>query len=550
MQTIQHPFIKPDAIELRQYQLTMAMQALLENTLLVLPTGLGKTVIALLVAASRLLNAGGRVLIVAPTKPLVDQHLRFFEHGLTLPNPVDNDFVSFTGDTPPGKRTQLWEGCRICCATPQVIRNDIENGHYNLSDVTLMVVDECHRAVGNYAYTRLAEHYLQTATQPLILGMTASPGSESARVQEICTHLGITHVESRDETDPDVIPYIHERTVEYIPVELPATLKRIVRIIEGMIDTRIATLVQLQYALPRREGLTMKVLSQLHETIQGRIAAGDQTAYLAASLYAEIMKLRHAVILAESQGSRALARYIGKLVTEGHSKKGSRASQRMVQDYRFSEIQRIVSEINEEIHPKAGIVAAIIRDQLLTAPESRIIIFASYRDSVAMLVEFLSDEGITACRFVGQASRESEKGLSQKKQIETIQKFRGGEYPVLVATSVGEEGLDIPSTDLVIFYEAVPSEIRSIQRKGRTGRSGAGRIIVLVTKGTTDETFRWVSSRREKAMASGVRRLQTRVETDESETDIGDGEETGTRKKDVQSNIDSFISRMDSDVGF
>jgi Fanconi anemia group M protein len=535
MDTIQHPFIRPDTVEKRQYQLAVAMRALEENTLVVLPTGLGKTVIALLVAASRLLNEGGRILILAPTKPLVDQHLRFFESTLNLPDPQDGDCISFTGDTPPAKRAELWEGCRICCATPQVIQNDVECGRYSLSRVSLLIVDECHRAVGNYAYTHLAEQYLEQAEKPLILGMTASPGSDQIRVGEVCTHLGITHVETRDETDPDVIPYIHERTLEVIPVELPLPLKRIVQLTEAMIDSRLGTLASLRYSLPKREGLSMKVLSQLHATIQERIAAGDARAYQAASLYGEIMKLRHAVILAESQGSRALSLYLEKLNFEGNSKRGSKASQRMVRDHHFTGMIRIITGITGEIHPKARITADIIRNQLIDDPDSKIIVFASYRDSVSMLVEYLTEEGITACRFVGQSSKQKEKGLSQKRQIEAIRRFRGGEYHVLVATSVGEEGLDIPSTDLVIFYEAVPSEIRSIQRKGRTGRSAAGRIIVLVTKGTSDETFRWVSSKREKAMATGLRRLQERSEKEEV-------------KEEIQTSIGNYITLSDDDA--
>lgn len=522
MKTIQHPLIKPGTVESRQYQLAIAMQALEENTLVVLPTGLGKTVVALLVAASRLLNADGKVLLLAPTKPLVDQHLRFFQNTLALQETEDDACVSFTGDTKPEKRADIFRRCKICCATPQVIKNDVISGRYSLSDVSLLIVDECHRTTGEYAYTYLAEEYMQTGRDPLILGMTASPGSDRARVAEICTHLGITRVETRDENDADVIPYIHERTVEYIAVPLPEPLRRVVTLIEGMIDTRLGTLTGLNYSLPRRQNLSMKALNQLNATIQERIAAGDPTAYQAASLSAGIMKLRHAVILAESQGSTALRSYIGKLDAEGRSKKGSRASQRMIQDQRFSEVMRIVSGFTGELHPKAGITADIIHDLLLNESESRAIVFASYRDTVTMLVNYLSDEGITACRFVGQASRAEEKGLSQKKQIEAIHRFREGEYPVLVATSIGEEGLDIPSTDLVIFYEAVPSEIRSIQRKGRTGRSSAGRIIVLVTKGTSDEANRWVSNRKEKAMASGVKRLRDRTRQESEQTTLFD----------------------------
>ncbi|MDO5845386.1 MAG: ERCC4 domain-containing protein, partial [Methanocorpusculum sp.] len=173
-------------------------------------------------------------------------------------------------------------------------------------------------------------------------------------------------------------------------------------------------------------------------------------------------------------------------------------------DQRFQRLLTLASGWTAEIHPKAAAVVHVIQEQLVTAPDSRIILFVTYRDSVSMLVDYLNAAGISAKRFVGQASRDSEKGLSQKQQIEAIRQFREGEYTVLVATSVGEEGLDIPSTDLVIFYEAVPSEIRSIQRKGRTGRNSSGKIVVFVTKGTADETYRWVSTTKEKQMLKGV----------------------------------------------
>ena len=149
----------------------------------------------------------------------------------------------------------------------------------------------------------------------------------------------------------------------------------------------------------------------------------------------------------------------------------------------------------------------LVRDQLASHPDSRIIVFATYRDMVQILVDYLTKNGIACERFVGQATKDAEKGLSQKKQIAALTRFRAGEFKVLIATSVGEEGLDVPSTDMVIFYEAVPSEIRSIQRKGRTGRSAAGRVVVLVTKGTSDEIFRFVSQTKEKQMQKSMRMM-------------------------------------------
>jgi Fanconi anemia group M protein len=92
--------------------------------------------------------------------------------------------------------------------------------------------------------------------------------------------------------------------------------------------------------------------------------------------------------------------------------------------------------------------------------------------------------------------------------VEIIEKFSKGEFNVLVATSVAEEGLDIPSTDLVVFYEPVPSEIRTIQRRGRTGRRRPGRVVVLVTKDTRDEIYYYSARRKEKRMHQELERLR------------------------------------------
>lgn len=509
MTCITHPLIRPDTLESRSYQLSIAMHALEGNTLVVLPTGLGKTAIALIVAASRLHNEGGRILVLAPTKPLVEQHRSFFERFLLLPGGpgAPSPLVMFTGETPPEEREQGWRSATVCFATPQVVKNDLIAGRYTLDDVTLMVVDECHRSVGNYSYVFLAEQYLATAAKPRLLAMTASPGGQPEKVAEVCTNLGIGIVETRVEEDEDVAPYVHEREIEVISIPLPDQLAQALGDLNQLLDRRLDRLRDLGFILPNRQQLTMKSLNALNVQIQTRISARDPEGYQAASLYAECMKLRHAVSLAESQGSRVLKQYLSRLSAEGNSPGGSKASRRLAADPVFLRLLERAAGWDAELHPKLSIVEELTRAQLDADPDSRIIIFASYRDAVQQIVDHLRSHAIAAERFVGQATRDSERGLSQKRQLEALSRFRSGEIRVLVATSVGEEGLDVPSTDLVIFYEAVPSEIRSIQRKGRTGRSRTGKIIVLVTKGTSDETYRFISQSRERSMRSGIRRL-------------------------------------------
>jgi ERCC4-related helicase len=560
MSFISHPLIKPEGIESREYQLSIAMRALDANTMVILPTGLGKTAVALLVAASRLYNEGGRMLMLAPTKPLVEQHLRFFEHHLLVKRPEGlqvSPFVMFTGEAPPDERTDDWNRATVILATPQVVKNDLIAGRYTLEDVTLLIVDECHRAVGNYAYVFLAQKYLNTAHKPLILAMTASPGGVQEKVQEVCTNLGITQIENRTENDPDVRPYVFERDIEYTSIDLPGDLKAAISVINALIDERLALLSSLHFTVPKREKLTMKALNSINAQIQQRIANRDPVAYSASSVYAACMKLKHAITLAESQGSEVLKGYLAKLVAEGTGSGGSKASQSLCKNPSFQELFERTLEWTKELHPKPEITLELVRKQMEAHPDSRIIIFATYRDTVQLLVDYLMKNGIPCERFVGQATKDAEKGLSQKKQIAALTRFREGAFKVLIATSVGEEGLDVPSTDLVIFYEAVPSEIRSIQRKGRTGRSRAGRVVVLVTKGTSDEVFRHVSQSKEtmmhksmKAMGSMNIPLQKTIPEDQASIDefviegpriVIDDRETSSKVVEVLSGMGATI---------
>jgi Fanconi anemia group M protein len=110
-------------------------------------------------------------------------------------------------------------------------------------------------------------------------------------------------------------------------------------------------------------------------------------------------------------------------------------------------------------------------------------------------------------RFVGQATKDKDIGLSQDEQTEILRDFDSGEIKILVATCVAEEGLDIPSVELVIFYEPVPSEIRHIQRKGRTGRKAAGRAIILAAKDTFDIAYVYASKKRVEKMRKITRLL-------------------------------------------
>jgi ERCC4-related helicase len=502
---LEHPLLKAQAVERRLFQIDLASKALQASTLVVVPTGLGKTIVALMVLLPRLDK--GKVLFLAPTRPLVEQHASFLERVLT-----DEDIVTFvTGDTSPDKRAETWNRKRIVVATPQVIENDLLSRRINLKDVSLIIFDEAHRGVGNYAYVYIAERYSREAESPLVLGITASPGSQSEKIEEICSNLGFEKIETKTESDPDVQPFVHHRDIEWVKVKVPDELARVRTAIEDVLKDRIDDLNHLGiFPAKINTRASKRELLELQSFVRGMAARQPNPAcFKAVSVMAEVLKLYHAVELAETQGKDSLARYFQRLQGEALSRSGSKASRRIVEDPTFRQAMNALMQSDVE-HPKLAAAREILKDQLSAKPNSRIMVFTNYRDTASAVLQYLKDDpDIRAVRFVGQSSRQDDEGLSQKKQGQILDKFRVGEYNVLIATSVGEEGIDIPATDMVLFYEPVPSEIRSIQRKGRTGRARAGRVVVLIARGTRDEAYYWISDRKEKTMQKQIRGLSS-----------------------------------------
>ncbi len=506
MEFVCHPLIKEKTVERRSYQIAIAATALMHNTLVILPTGLGKTVIALLVIASRLHNKEGKALVLAPTKPLVEQHAEFLRRTLKLP---PNQIVSLSGEIAPEKRVQLWKNAKVIVSTPQVVENDVVAGRITLDDVIHVTFDEAHRAVGNYSYVFIAKTYFKQAKDPLVLALTASPGSDIERIKEVVENLGIEEIEIRTEFDPDVRPYVREKKIEWVRVEMPKELDEVREAFRKCLELRFRRLEGLGVAVS--EGMTKKELLALQEALQSEaVESRDQRLFEALSVLAEVMKIQHGIELIETQGLDALKHYLKRIVVEAKSRGGSRAAKNIIADptFRKAVMKALKCEVD---HPKLEKLKEIVLDQIRKRPDSRIIVFTNYRDTAEVLARELRKAGVKAVRFVGQANRAEDRGMKQREQIEVLEKFRAGSINVLVATSVGEEGLDIPETDLVVFYEAVPSEIRAIQRKGRTGRAREGRIVVLVTKGTRDEAYYWISLRKERMMFERLYELKEQL---------------------------------------
>lgn len=502
---VQHPLIKPNRISKRLYQETIIGTAIKWNTLVVLPTGVGKTILAVLAAAYQLRKLpSSRCIVLAPTKPLVFQHLKTFRDIMAL---SEDEMEIITGEISPQKRQKMWGQFKILFMTPQVLQNDLLAGRYSLDDVSLVVFDEAHRAVGEYAYVFIGRQYLKQAQSALILALTASPGSEIEKIQEVVTNLGVENIEIRTRESPDVAPYLPPVEFEWYEIQLPTEFLQVGKTLRRAIKERLVPLKEYDFlpsSDPRR--VSVRQILQAQREIQHQIShATTPPSHLfqLVSNCAALVRLYHGVELLETQGLSALQHYLTGLQKEAQRGKTSKAVQNIVQDANILEAQSLVQELVSSgiEHPKLNELIRIVKRQFAITSESRIMVFTRFRDTAKLLETTLSSvSAVRPIRFVGQATRAGDRGLTQKEQGEILQLFREGTYNVLVATSVGEEGLDIQECDLVIFYEAVPSAVRLIQRRGRTARTQPGRVIVLVALGTRDQGNYWAAIHRETKM--------------------------------------------------
>ncbi len=469
---LEHKLIKKESIEYREYQVNLANQAMTENCLVVLPTGLGKTTVALQVIAEYLSRRTGGVLFLAPTRVLTHQHYEFLKKTLLI-----DDIALITGEDSVEKRKKLWINS-IICATPEITKNDLDRQIVSPNQFNLLIFDEAHRTIGDYAYSGIAERFQNADVR--ILGMTATLPSEREKATQILNILKITSIAQRTEDSPDVRPYVQQTDTQWITVDLPLEMKEIQTCIKAALESRYRDL--------RRVGLNISDSKSLSELLRLREFVIRQNRKAAKPLFTAI-RIIHALNVLESHGVTSFLRFCERT----QQKKGIGIRDLFENDLNFAKAIRLAKHAQSKGIEHSKIIKL---KEIIDSLQGKALVFTSYRDSVDVIHQKLVEMGIAAGFLIGKAG---ESGLKQKKQIETVQKFRDGEYKVLIATRVGEEGLDISEVNLVVFFDNVPSSIRYIQRKGRTGRKNFGRLVVLIAKDTTDETYYWIGKRKVSA---------------------------------------------------
>ena len=491
-----------DDVKLREYQEAILKTAKENNTLVVLPTGLGKTLIALFLAKARFEKfPKSKVLFLAPTRPLVEQHHDYFKKNLPE---LYADMTFFTGKIDSGNRKKIWQKADIIFSTPQCIANDLKSGQFDLKDISLLVEDECHKCLKSYDYVFVAKNYLENAENPRILGLTASPGSKASTIKEICENLGIEAVEIRHRESNDVKQYLQKLDKDIIYVDFPESFVKIKSYFKGLFDKKVKELKNRKLFFSSY--VSKVTLLELQKTLMRNISNGNRNFNIlkGASVCAQAIKLEHAMELLETQGITPLKNYLNSLYEQANQGK-SKAVKNIVKDDKFQEAYaEVINMENKNIeHPKFDKLKEIIMNEF-SNKNSKIMIFAQFRDTLIKIckeLNYLKDVGydIRAKVFVGQMIK-NDVGLNQKQQKQVLDEFKSGEINILCATSIGEEGLDIPEVNSVIFYEPTPSAIRQIQRRGRTARLSPGKFIILITKKTRDEAYYWSAFHKEKKM--------------------------------------------------
>jgi ATP-dependent DNA helicase MPH1 len=512
----------------RDYQYNIAQKGLFHNLLVALPTGLGKTFIA----ATVMLNwfrwtQDAQIIFVAPTKPLVSQQVSACLDIAGIPR---SQTTMLTGGAAPGIRAEEWKAKRVFFMTPQTLINDLKTGIADPKRIVLLVVDEAHRATGGYAYVEVVKFLRRYNQSFRVLALTATPGSTVESVQAVIDGLDISRVEIRTENSIDIRDYVHARNIEIETFENTEEMLFCMDLLSTTLRPLVEQLTTLNAYWGRDPmaltayGLTM-ARQKWMQSDAGRNANFGLKGKVNA-IFTLLASLAHAIDLLKFHGIVPFYRHLHHFKSGTDGQKGGKYQKQIVQDESFKKLMGHLEpwSKNPEFigHPKLEYLKSVILNHFMDAgegrdtgensgqPATRVMIFVHFRDSAEEVTRVLKRYApmIRPHIFVGQSSAKGSEGMDQKTQLKIIEEFKAGKYNTIVATSIGEEGLDIGEVDLIVCYDSSASPIRMLQRMGRTGRKRAGNITLLLMKGKEEDSYTKAKDNYEKMqqmIASGSR---------------------------------------------
>ncbi|XP_043283831.1 uncharacterized protein Fancm [Venturia canescens] len=502
-------WIYPENYPLRDYQFNIVKSALYHNTLVCLPTGLGKTFIAAVVMYNFWRwYPMGRIVFLAPTKPLVAQQINACHDIMGIPN---EETIELTGSMDQKKRQVAWNnnaGARVIFATPQVFHNDLEKNIVPAELVKCVVVDEAHRALGKHSYCESVRILSEKNKFFRVLGLSATPGGKLDAVQDVIRNLYISRLELRDDTSPDIIPYINKRKLDIILVGLGEDLEKFKDRYIIIMDPHVRVLLQNNILRGNTSNLSKGRIFHINKEWHQRPKQGNNHGLITKTLMI-LLTMYHAYELMIRHGLRAFYNFYQK-----HEDKFWLSSEHALAELLeeinyylgpFPDIPSILTESypiipegirfgHNKFYKLKEILLRHFENYRNKDEETRAIVFIEFRDIVNEVYVLLLQAMplLRPQKFVGQA------GQKRKEQSKALEDFRSNKANVLISTSVGEEGLDVGEVDLIVCFDTTQvNPTRLVQRMGRTGRKRDGHIIVLATNGKEHETLKSSMSRRD-----------------------------------------------------
>ncbi|KAL6711955.1 3'-5' DNA helicase [Coniothyrium glycines] len=482
---------------IRDYQFNIVQRGLFHNLLVALPTGLGKTFIA----ATVMLNwyrwtSDAQIVFVAPTKPLVAQQIEACFKIAGIPRSAT---TMLTGGVATGLRAEEWKHRRVFFMTPQTLLNDLKAGYADPKKIVLLVVDEAHRATGAYAYVEVVSFLRRFNESFRVLALTATPGADVEAVQKVIDGLDISKVEIRTENSMDICQYVHSRTIAKQVFNISDEMQMCMDLYSEALQP-LVTKIQGLNAYWSADPCTLTPYGCNQARSKWAAEAGRNANQAVKSMvnavFTILASISHGMDLLKFHGIGPFYTKMKAFEDEG-SKSKSKYRRQVLDSESWKKLMiRLrgwISDDNFVGHPKLEYLQQVILDHFVNAgddgkssgAQTRIMVFAHFRDSAEEIARILKrhDPMIRPRVFVGQSHGKNSEGMSQKEQLEVIEKFKSGVFNTLIATSIGEEGLDIGEVDLIICYDSKASPIRMLQRMGRTGRKRQGKIVMLQMSG-------------------------------------------------------------------
>ena len=487
---------------IREYQRELAAPGIQgKNCIIVAPTGTGKTLVACMIISANLKRHGGRkVIFLANTNPLAVQQKQ------KLSDQIKGvKVMCLTGETSDALAlTSLLKVNDIVVCTPQILLNDLTRKTTSLENISLIIFDECHRCKGQSPYAAVMIEYLKKKLRhkvmrlPQIVGLTASPGAGDSRKPDL--HKTIEHLKKLGSLMDSDVGYV---TVKKNITELHQyTNKTQVSVVpmHGRISNDDFQILLYKYVTKLNkfvQAVTGKSTSHCY-TDQGYINFLSECLQ-ESKLRSEDPEKERSIrsILEHLQYYIKILHYYSDYEFEDslslkHKLRNPSPDKIIPVEKQLLELlhdfEKEASSVSSTANPKLLQLKKLLLDSFQHNTDTKAMIFVTEVESAYKMKEWIERQvelkDIHPGIVIGQG-HDSLK-MSQAEQEYNIKCFREGKLNLLVATSVLEEGIDVPACNLVVRYQHVTNEISLVQSKGRARATGS-KCYAIIGKGTLKE---------------------------------------------------------------